>query len=194
MRYILVLFFLSASIAQAQNEIDWEEDKEIKLSDFQSTACKIGGDSYRLETGSEIEFYYHISEAEFKKLKNFNPKVNCRFKKKSAVLVAPDSVSALFLVKFSQYDFDLTELYARKFRKKLYEEKSSYSNINFFKAIFEKIQHELTERRAAAGKETELGRNKRRLKELHSEVLKEIKVFPNFCKTCDPSSKKKKKK
>jgi hypothetical protein len=192
MKCVFPLIFLSATFVRAQDAIDWNQNYKLQLSDFQSPISKIGGDSYKLDTGSEIEFYYHLSEKEFMKLKNFNPKVNCRFKRTTAALVAPDSVTALNLVNFSQYDFDLSELYARKLRKKLYMEKASYSNINFFKQIFEDIQKELTDRRTNAGNETELGRDKKRLKQLHSEVLKEMEALPTFCKTCDPSKKKKK--
>ncbi len=195
MKYTIALIFLSLTVTnvQDQNTIDWEEGYKLQLSDFQSPATQMGANTLKLETGTEIEFRYNMSEAEFKKIKNFNPKVNCKFNRKAAGLVAPDTASGMNLVRFSQYDFDLSELYTRKLRKKLYEEKSSYSNINFFKEIFEKIQAELNEKRNAAGKETELGRDKRKLKSLRSDVLKEIESLSSFCKTCDPSKKKKKK-
>src|SRR6185369_9813052 len=147
MKYTFILIFFSLTTAKAQDTIAWEAGYKLKLTDFQSPSSKIGGDIYRLETGSQIDFHNHLSEAEFKKIKNFNPKVHCKFRKSAAALIAPDSVTALNLVKFSQYDFDLTELYSRKLRKRLHEEKHRYSNINFFKAIFEKIQTELNERR-----------------------------------------------
>jgi hypothetical protein len=91
-------------------------------------------------------------------------------------------MTALSLINFSKYDFDLSELYTRKFRKKLYQEKASYSNINFFKDIFEKIQNELAARRAPASTETELGGNKKKLKTLHHEVLREMDTFSNFAR------------
>ena len=192
MKYTLILIVFSLTIARAQDTIVWETGYKLKLSDFQSSSSKIGGDTYRLETGSQIDFHYHISEEEFKKIKNFNPKVHCKFKRSAAALIAPDSVTALNLVKFSQYDFDLTELYSRKLRKQLHEEKHKYSNINFFKAIFEKIQTELNERRNTVGQETQLGRDKKKLRTLHNEVLKEIDALSNYCKDCDISKKKKK--
>jgi len=194
MKFAIALIFLSVATSNAQDTIVWEANYKLKLSDFQSPSTKIGGDTYRLETGSQIDFHYHLSEEAFKKIKNFNPKVHCKFKRSAAALIAPDTVSAQNLVKFSQYDFDLTELYSRKLRKQLHEEKHKYSNINFFKAIFEKIQAELNERRNKAGQETQLGKDKKLLKTLHSEVLKEIDAYPNYCKDCDITKKKNKKK
>src|SRR5882672_9067042 len=76
-----IYFFFSLTIARAQDTIVWEAGYKLKLSDFQSPSSKIGGDTYRLETGSQIDFHYHLSEAEFKKIKNFNPKVHCKFKR-----------------------------------------------------------------------------------------------------------------
>jgi len=194
MKYALILLYFSLTMAKAQDTIVWEAGYKLKLSDFQSPSSKIGGDTYRLETGSQIDFHYHLSEEAFKKIKNFNPKVHCKFKRSAAALIAPDTMNAQNLVRFSQYDFDLTELYSRKLRKQLHEEKHKYSNINFFKAIFERIQAELNERRNTAGQETQLGRDKKKLKALHSEVLKEIDTYPNYCKDCEIDKKKNKKK
>jgi hypothetical protein len=123
--------------------------------------------------------------------KNFNAKVNNTFKRESASLVAPDENSAKDLVAYARFQFDLTELYARKFRKKIFEEKGAFSNITFFRPIYETIQKELTERDTNAGKETDLGRKKEKLQVLHDQVLKEILALADFCKECKPAKKKK---
>ncbi len=123
--------------------------------------------------------------------KNFNSKVNCTFNRDAASLVAPDSLTAMDLLDFARFEFDLSELYARKFRKKIYEEKGAFSEASFFRPLYDKIQQEFTERHTIAGQESDLGRNKEKLNELHQAVLKEIEQLSDFCKLCKPPKKKK---
>ena len=192
MRHTFILFFLSVTFVRAQSIIDWSESSHLQFSDFQSPATQIsGGNIYSLQSGSRMDFSFAMTNAEFMFTKNFNSKVNCRFKRGAASLVSPDSVSAIDLLNFSRFDFDLNELYARKFRKKLYEEKAAFSNISFFRPIYDEIEREFSESRTMAGKQTELGRNKEKLIELHQEVSKEIQTLSDFCKTCKPPKKKK---
>ena len=138
-----------------------------------------------------MDFSFYMSSGEFMFTKNFNSKVNCTFKRDAASLIAPDSLVALDLLNFSRYEFDLSELYARKFRKRLYEEKGAFSDVSFFRPIYDEIQKEFTERHTLAGTQTELGRDIANLNTLHQEVLNEITVLSDFCKACKPPKKKK---
>lgn len=138
-----------------------------------------------------MDFSFYMSNAEFMFTKNFNSKVNCTFKRDAALLVAPDSLTAMDLLSFARYEFDLSELYARKFRKKIYEGKGAFSNVSFLQPIYNDIQAEFTKEHTAAAAATDLGRNKETLKELHDEVLKGIQELPDFCKACKPQKKKK---
>lgn len=193
MRYLAALLFLSFSIVvDAQSVIDWSDDYELHLSDFQSSASQIGGTAITsLQAPLGIEFQFYMSRIEFMMTKNFNSKVACAFNRSAMSLVATDSVSAMNLLAFAQYQFDLSELYARKFRKKIFEEKNAFSGINFCKPLHEEMTRELTERNTIAGKLTDLGRNRQALKQLHDEVIKEIATLPDFCKSCKPEKRKK---
>src|SRR6478609_4188559 len=192
MRNTFILFFLSATFANAQSIIDWSESYQLQFSDFQSAATQIsGGNILSLQSGASIDFSFAMSNAEFMFTKNFNSKVGCQFMRSAASLVSPDSISAMSLLNFCRFDFDLTELYTRKFRKKIYEEKAAFSNVSFFRPIYDEIIREFSERRTMAGKQTDLGRDKEKLDELHQEVLKEVQDLADFCKTCKPPKKKK---
>lgn len=193
MRKLLFLaFLLATSFARAQNKIDWDGKYQLQLSDLQSPASQIGGTNViSLHTASNIGFSFQVSNAEFLFTKNFNSKVSCSFDRQAASIVAPDSLTAMSLLHFGQYQFDLSELYARKFRKKLYEGKGTFSDASFFRPIYDTIQRQFTERNTLAEKETDMGTDSASLKVLHEEVLKEIQQLPNFCKTCKPPKKKK---
>lgn len=191
-RILLPILLLLQITAHSQNTIDWDEKHELQLSDFQSSATSIGsGSIYSLLTVAGPDFSFHMTNAEFMFTKNFNSKVTCTFKRNASVLVAPDSTTALDLLSFGQYEFDLAELSARKFRKKLYENKGAFSNVNFFQPIYNEIQNEYSVRHTNAGTATDLGRNHEKLRELHQEVLQEIELLSDFCKSCKPPKKKK---
>ena len=134
------------------------------------------------------EFY--MTTFEFMATKNFNSKVNCVFKRDAAALVAPDTLIALNLLEFARYEFDLSELYARKFRKQIFEKKKGFSDVNFFKPIFDDLEREYVAKHTTDAQLTDLGRNRDKLDELHNEVLKEIQMLNDFCKTCNPKKKK----
>lgn len=86
-----------------------------------------------------MEFAFYMSNAEFMFTKNFNSKVSNSFKRESASIIAPDTAMALNLLSFAQYQFDLRELYARKFKKELYDGKTAFSNVSFYQPLFTKI-------------------------------------------------------
>lgn len=194
MRLILILplLFVISSLF-GQNKIQWSENYKLKLSDFQSPSSQIGDlNMYSIHTGSSFDFEFSMSGYEFMFTKNFNDKVDCYFSRHAAILVAPDSSFANDLLSFAQYEFDLSELYARKLRKNLYENKGAFSSYDFFHEYFEEVQNEYAQRYTQAGKETDMGRNREKLNELHKRVLNEIKELSEYCKTCKPAKKKRK--
>jgi hypothetical protein len=189
---LLSLIFIGCTdILNAQNVVDWDGKYIIQLSDFRSSSTEIGGTNvYSLYSSSSVDFSYHMSNAEFMFTKNFNSKVSCSFKPYAASLIAPDSATALSLVEFARFDFDLCELYARKLRKDLYERKGAFSDSNFFQPLYEENQRELTNRHQAAAKASDVGRNKEILDGLHKDVLAELNLLSDFCKSCKPNKKK----
>ena len=113
------------------------------------------------------------------------------FRRDAAVIVATDSIMALQILNFARYEFDLSEVHARKFRQQLYEKKGAFSTANFFRPVYDEIQKEYIERHTTAAKETDIGRNSEKLSVLQSIVLAELEQLAEFCKTCKPIKKKK---
>lgn len=189
--YFLICFLLLNYSVQAQNIIEWDGKYELKLSDFQSPTTEIGkGSTYSLFTTSNFDFAFYMSSVEFMTTKNFNGKVSCSFKRDAASLVAPDSLTAYYLLNFARYEFDLAELYARKFRKRLFEEKRVISSAIFIQPIYDQVQKALVERHTTAAKETEIGKNTDSLSILHASVRREIEELADFCKACKPPRRK----
>ena len=192
--FLKIGFFLILSFESlfAQNIIEWSDSTKLTLSDFQSKTSKIGGNIYSLYSSSKMDFSFSMSNYEFMFTKNFNSKVSCNFTKDAASIIAPDEETANSLVQFAQFDFDLSELYARKFRKKLFEEKGAFSDVSFFHPIYDRLQKEFVEKHTDAVTLTDIGRDNEKLIELHEDVLRQIKELSQFCKTCKPLKQKSK--
>jgi len=191
----LILFFI-CSIITAQDIIvvDWSPEYKLTLADFKSENTQIGETNlYSVYSSASLDYSVQMSNIQFMLTKNFNSKVSNRFFPESATIIAPDEDTALKMVDFAQYEFDVCELYARKLRKTLYEEKGTFSDISYVQPLFDNIRKEYNDRITKAGKATDLGKKTEELKKLHEEVLKEIDELSDFCKTCKPKKKKKKK-
>lgn len=190
-----LLFFLVGIICFCQNKVEWEPDIKLSFSDFASQESEINESlsSTFISSGANLEFGYQMSNAQFMFTKNFNSMITAVFNRSAAVITAVDSLQANNLVAYGQYTFDLSELYARKFRKRLYENKSAFSGADYYKPIFNEIQEEMNTEVARVSKLTELGSKRDILSFEHQKVLEQIDGFPEFCKSCKPKKKKKSK-
>lgn len=137
MKYIFYIIVWAMSLlAFSQEAIEWTKDYKLQLTDFKSPATKIEKNTRpALAMPVGFDFQFGMSSLAFMAKKNFNADVVCLFKKEAASLSASDEVSAMELLHLAQYQFDLSELYARKTRKELYESKNAFSNIDFCKSI-----------------------------------------------------------
>lgn len=187
----LALSLLCPALLLGQSAIDWSPEYRLEASDFKSPATQLGGNVVSMMAANRIEFSYQMSQYEFMFTKNFNSKVATTFTPSASYYTAPDKETAGQLVNFARMSFDLAELYARKLRQKIYEEKGAFSNANFFVPLYEEIQKDFSERHALLMKSTEIGRNEAELRKEHAIVLQEIEALPEFCKTCKPKKRKK---
>ncbi|WP_324025568.1 hypothetical protein QSV08_20635 [Maribacter sp. BPC-D8] len=193
-KIIFTLFIaLSSSLVIAQEPMQWTPDYELQLSDYQSPESEINAalTSYSIYSGAKIDFSFNMNSVSFMFTKNFNSKVKAIFQKNLAVLVAPDSLTANQLLQFGRYDFDLVELYSRKIRKKIYEEKGAFSDSSLFQPIFNELQEEMNTVSAQVFKATDFGKDSEMLQKEHNKVVDEINALSDFCMTCKPKKNRK---
>lgn len=192
--YLFLIFGIMFN-SNAQQNIEWSPDVVLEFSDFKSKRTKVDPsvDSYLIQAGSKIDFLINMTNAEFMFTKNFNSKVTAIFNPNASLIIAPNDKIANSLINFARYQFDLTELYSRKFRKMLYENKGTFSNISYIMPLYERIQEELVERSGEAGDTSNLGIHADVLEKLHLAVRLELTEYEDFCKTCTPPKNKKKK-
>jgi hypothetical protein len=192
-KYTLFLYFLCSTVFLfGQEPMEWNPDYVLQLSDYQSTESEIDSTltSYSIYSGSKIDFSFNMNSVSFMFTKNFNSKIKAVFQKNLAVLIAPDSLTANQLLRFGRYDFDLVELYSRKIRKKIYEEKGAFTDAKFFQPIFNDLQEEMNTVSAQVFKATNFGKDDVMLQKEHKKVKQEIKSLSDFCLNCKPKKSK----
>ncbi len=175
-----------------QEPMEWNPDYELQLSDYQSPESEIDSSltSYSIYSGSKIDFSFNMNSVSFMFTKNFNNKIKAVFQKNLAVLIAPDSLTANQLVRFGRYDFDLVELYSRKIRKKIYEEKGAFTDAKFFQPIFNELQEEMNTVSAQVFKATNFGKDDVMLQKEHEKVKRELFTLSDYCHSCKPKKSK----
>ena len=174
--------------------IEWSPNFSITYEDSEASKRTIDSKNrvYSVNSGVMIDFAIQMSNVEFMFTKNFNSKLVCTFHKEAATLMAPDSIKANQLIQLVQFDFDLSELYTRKLRKELFENKKTFSDVTFFQPYFNKM---ITERNAVSSKmytDSDFGNNTELLQREHSAIKNEILELGDYCKECKPPKKKKK--
>lgn len=194
-KFLLILsclFFLSVfSPVSGQNIFDWSPDYKLTKSDFMGTKGDVSSDVFTVHAASTINFSYQMSNYEFMLTKNFNSKVSTTFNRTASFIIAPDSTTENKLINFAQAEFDLQELYARKFRKSMFENKKAFSDPGFYQKLYDQVMEDYTVKVSELSQLTNLGMAETRLAEQHRQILDEIITLSEFCKECKPKKKKK---
>ncbi|MCZ4409718.1 hypothetical protein O3Q51_12920 [Cryomorphaceae bacterium 1068] len=193
-QFLLMLLILALKVPlSAQDTFEWSEDYELTLADFLSPESEVNPEltSYSVYPGASIQFSYQMSNAEFAFKKNFNQYATCVFDRKAAAIIAPNDDLVNQLIRVAQFNFDLNELYARKFRKELFDRKKFGSSGDFFQVIWQDLQREMSDVYASVMKQSDMGRKADVLLDKHQLVKEEIDALADFCKTCVPPKKKK---
>ena len=187
-RLSLLFFVLTNCLCAQENSIEWEPGHTFKIGDFQGSETVIQEDieNVFVQSGVMLDFAFQMSNVEFMFTKNFNSKVGCKFQKDAAVIMAPDSLAAQRLISLVEFDFDLSELYARKIRKELYENKKTFSDATFFQPYFDKMIAERNKISSRVYSDTDFGNKEAVLDREHEVVKKELNQFSHFCKECKP--------
>lgn len=188
--FVIALLSTSNNVLCAQDIIEWAPSVKLSLEDFKSKSSQIGNvNHYTVMPSTQINFSFQMRVYEFVFTRNFNSKVSTTFERNASVLIAPDEITALKLVKFAQLGFDLAELYSRKLRKILYENKGAFSDTNFFQKPYDETVKEYNQRIASIGIQTDVGHLDSKTDEIQKQIIIEIDMLSDFCQSCKPKKK-----
>ncbi|MEM9936871.1 MAG: hypothetical protein AAF824_24800 [Bacteroidota bacterium] len=97
------------------------------------------------------------------------------------------------LLKYAQTTFDLSELSARKLRKKFYENRMGLS-AGKAEIYYSEVSAEMSALLSRYAKETDFGNIPEKQDEWEAYIQELLAEYADFCKDCKPPKKKKKKK
>ncbi|TXI67181.1 MAG: hypothetical protein E6Q46_03595 [Flavobacterium sp.] len=177
---IIILFFLISKIAFAQSSFEndsiliWNENRKITWTDFKSQN-KVHSYEHAsaVITPGLIAYPKTIEESKIKKVKI----IATVYKNKSWYKIKED-----YILNHEQVHFNITEIYARKFRKELakIEESGDKINANTFLSLFHKIEDEHWEFQFQYEDETQRGTNFNQQKIWNEKIQKLLNELDDF--------------
>ncbi len=192
-----VLMLSIITIAQfvfSQTTIEWEASRIISPEDFQGTPPQMVEDnmqSYSFDLHMDLS--YQMANLQFAFTKNFNSYITAYYTPENSWMESGESTR--YLLACANIQFDLAELHARKFRKRIFENKKAASNQNFFNTHYNQVSNEMNDRQSqfmsemnAAGYDW----NAVYLK-WDQTINEEINLLSEFCRSCKPIKKRRKK-
>ena len=193
MKNYLIFVFTLATISDSlgQDIIEWNQTYKLERSDFLARTGESTSGVFTVHAACAINFFYQMSSYEFMLTKNFNSKASTTFNRPASYILAPDSITGARLLRFAQAEFDLAELYARKFRKSMFDNKKAFSDPGFYQRLYDSIQKEHTVHVSQLSQNTEIGMAENRLNEQHQQIIADIESLSDYCKSCKPKKKKK---
>lgn len=179
MKTLFALFFLLAPpfefIQQRSNEIAWTKERKLVWTDFKGTPER--NDKESAGTTSGIYYNYSFSGD------SIRISIGSYFDRLNSFVIVDDTTDNL--LKHEQGHFDLSELYARKFRKYLHfiGKINSDSFGPQIKILSARYSDSLDREQDLYDKETEHSKNKTEQKNWNTKILKMLKEYGNYSDT-----------
>ncbi|MDY0780020.1 hypothetical protein [Tenacibaculum sp. IB213877] len=180
MNKILVLALLVCYSVVGQDLISnqklWSETNKLKAEDFK---LKLENQSSDV-IGSQFLISYEAKGFDFLK-RNLNQRVKNIFISNSSWIDSSKTDDINLHIEFHQLQFDLSEIYTRKFRKRLLINKKKISKgFDEVNKIHNEISEEFTKERMLFINETKSGRNKTQLDEWKLKIKEQLLSLHEF--------------
>lgn len=154
----------------------WSSDQKLKIVDFK---IKIG-DENNDAVFTQFMISHSIHGFDFMK-RNLNQKIENIFLGNASWIDTTKVASIQKQIDFQQMQFDLTEIYARNFRKRALENKKKIAKgFDIINQINNYIVTELSKSRLELLKETESGQNQQKLEEWNEKIAIKLKELHEF--------------
>ena len=175
---ILLLFTTAQVFGQSlpDGQIRWSSNQKLKITDF---IIKIG-DENSDAIYSQFMISHSIGGFDFMK-RNLNQKIENIFLGNASWIDTTKVTEIQKQINFQQMQFDLAEVYARKFRKRILKDKKKIAKgFDIVNQIHNQIMSEFSERRLALIKETHGGQNEDKIAEWKNKIAIELKRLQEF--------------
>ncbi|MFH4966074.1 DUF922 domain-containing protein [Gaetbulibacter sp. M235] len=175
MSRIIILFCCFICVQKDEPIITWRESYKLSWNDFKGEANQ----SLKAVaiTASGINFEYYIKQNAFKAV-SFKTKVEaCFFPEES--WFKPELVND-YILSHEQLHYDITELYARKFRQQLGQLKVSKTIKNDLESLQKSINEQLAVRQNEYDAETNNSINKEAQLLWQQKITKELQTLVSY--------------
>lgn len=176
----IILSFICFNLSFGQKLQDgqkrWSSDKKLTLDDFKIKVSDGNTDVIY----SQFMISHSIGGLDFMK-RNLNQKIENIFLGNASWIDTTKVRDIQKQIDFQQMQFDLAEIQARKFRKRVLKDKSKITKgFDFVNKINNEIMTELSLIRLALMRETESGRNEEKIEEWKKKIAAELKKLEEF--------------
>jgi hypothetical protein len=171
---IIICFFITGSTQENSDYLLWNSKNKLTINDFGIKKS----DSYSESSFAQFTMEYEVKGLNFL-TKNFNKKVKTLFIK-SASWINPLQDVELSL-RYQQTLFDLYEIYTRRFRKELSDNRKQFiKGLSFVKEIDSKIMADLSKRRLQYDSETKNGKDNEKQAVWEQQIKQELDELSDF--------------
>jgi len=171
-----ICFNLSIGQKLQEGQKRWSPDKKLTLDDFK---IKISDENTDV-IYSQFMISHSIGGLDFMK-RNLNQKIGNIFLGNASWIDTTKVGDNQKQIDFQQMQFDLAEIQARKFRKRVLKDKSKITRgFDVVNKINNEIMTELSEIRLALMRETESGRKEEKVEEWKKKIAAELKELEEF--------------
>ena len=175
---ILSIICLNLSFGQElqDGQKRWSSEKKLTIDDFK---IKIS-DENNEAIYSQFVISYSAQGFDFLK-RNLNSKIGNLFLGNASWIDTTKVENIAKRIEFQQTQFNLAEIHARKFRKRLFTKKWKISKgFDIMNKISNEIMAEFSEQRLLLIRETESGTNQVKLAEWNEKITNELKELYEF--------------
>ena len=172
---LIVLSLLFVGSISNDETITWNEDAKLTWEDFKATPDK-ESDAVAL-TASGITFGYSVSTSG-DRIVDFNTTVETHFYPNKSWYFKEKS--DVHILKHEQLHFDITELYARKFKKRIAMLRVNKNIKKQLGRLHQTINKDLAERQMQYDRETEHSIDAVKQREWENFIEKELKALDAF--------------
>ncbi|WP_299382043.1 hypothetical protein [uncultured Lacinutrix sp.] len=176
--FILITACLNSSFSQElqDGQKRWSSSSKLSIDDFK---IKIGAEDNDA-IYSQFMVTHSIGGFDFMK-RNLNQKIENLFLGNASWIDTTKVKSIEKQIQFQQMQFDLAEISARKFRKRILKDKRKISKgVDIVNKINNEIISELSETRLELMRATESGRNEKMVTEWKEKIKSELLELEEF--------------
>ena len=175
---LLSLTFINLSLGQEliEGQKRWSSENKLNSEDYKIKVNNLNNDIIY----TQITISHKVSGFDFFK-KNFNQNIDNIFLGNASWIDSTKIESIDKQIEFQQLQFDLAEVEARKFRKRLLQNRNKIAKgFSIVDQISNDISSEFSELKLQIMMETESGSNEQKLIEWKEKIEKELKELFDF--------------